>query len=90
VKLKNKTLAHWLLAAFLLGGTPAAQAQWLTQNIDLKSGWNAIFVHVDASYNTLNASVAGDTNNPIIEIWRWNPPSATQFIDSPAEPTAAP
>lgn len=90
MKLKNKTLAHWLLAAFLLGGTPAAQAQWLTQNIDLKSGWNAIFVHVDASYNTLNASVAGDTNNPIIEIWRWNPPSATQFIDSPAEPTAAP
>lgn len=66
----------------------AAHAQWTTQTITLKAGWNGVFLHVDPSHATLNALVAGDVNNPIIEVWRWNPPSAAQFVDNPAEPTA--
>jgi len=73
----------------LLGFASIASAQWLTQSIDLKAGWNAVFLHVDASHDTLNALVASDTNNPILEVWRWNPPSAAQFTDNPAEPIAA-
>ena len=73
-----------LLSALL----PEARAQWQTQVIDLKSGWNAVFLHVDAAHTNLNGLVGGDANNPIQEIWRWNPPSVAQFTSSPAEPTA--
>lgn len=73
-----------------LAAPGVSRAQWLTQNIDLKAGWNAVFLHVDTSHDTLNSLVAGDVANPIIEVWRWNPPSVAQFTDSPASPTAAP
>src|SRR5206468_4311125 len=35
-----------------------------------------------------DALVGSDPNNAIIEIWRWNPPSAVQFSDSPQNPNA--
>jgi hypothetical protein len=76
-----------LLAVLLLTIVPAS-AQWITQSLDLKAGWNAVFLHVDASYTTLDALVAADASNPIIEVWRWNPPSTTQFTDSPQNPNA--
>jgi hypothetical protein len=77
----------YLIAALWLAFAPAGRAQWLTQSIDLKAGWNAVFLHVDASHDTLNALVAGDIANPILEVWRWNPPSVAQFVDNPANPT---
>ena len=66
-----------------------SQAQWMTQALDLKPGWNAVFLHVDASHTTLNALVASDPGNPILEVWRWNPPSTLQFIDGPQQPATA-
>lgn len=63
-----------------------ARAQWQTQTIELKAGWNAVFLHVDASHTTLEALIGSDANNPIIEVWRWNPPTTTQFTDSPNNP----
>ena len=69
-----------------MGLAISAHAQWETQSFDLKAGWNAVFLHVDADYTTLNAMVGGDVANPIIEIWRWNPPASTQFTDSPNNP----
>ncbi|MBL9127213.1 MAG: hypothetical protein JNL97_06185 [Verrucomicrobiales bacterium] len=45
-----------------------------------------MFLHVDATHRTLNASVGGDPTNPIQEVWRWNPPSVAQFTTSPAAP----
>jgi hypothetical protein len=81
--------AVWLLAAALLGGGFAAQAQWLTQSIGLSNGWNAVFLHVDASHTNLNGLVVGEVGNPILEIWRWNPRSLAQFSDSPTLPSAA-
>lgn len=74
----------------LLSGIGVASAQWTTQSIDLKPGWNGVFLHVDATHDSLNALVGGDASNPILEIWRWNPPSVAQFVDSPAQPTPAP
>ena len=72
------------VAAALLAAALPAQAQWLTQSIGLKAGWNAVFLHVDASHDTLDALIGGDGSNPIQEVWRWNPPSVAQFTDSPA------
>src|SRR6185503_3263754 len=70
-----------LLALPLMG-----RAQWVTQSLDLRPGWNAVFLHVDASHTTLNALVGSDGSNPILEVWRWNPPSTLQFIDGPQQP----
>ncbi len=65
---------------------PAVQAQWLTQTFVLTSGWNAIYLHVDASYTTLDATVGSDVNNPIVEVWRWHPSSNLQFTDDTQNP----
>ncbi|NOS71206.1 MAG: hypothetical protein HOP33_14900 [Verrucomicrobia bacterium] len=81
-----------LLSVLVLLAPLTSHAQWLTQSVGLKAGWNAVFLHVDASHDTLNALVGSvSTNtNPIQEVWRWNPPSVAQFTDNPALPVAAP
>lgn len=76
------------LAALALLAPFNASAQWLTQSIQLKGGWNAVYLHVDAGYGTLQDLVANDAANPINQIWLWNPsPSTIQFITSPQQPT---
>ena len=37
-----------------------ARAQWTTQSITLKPGWNAVYLHVDATHTNLDGSVAGE------------------------------
>jgi len=90
MKWNFRITAGWLLATALLGGGQVAYAQWLTQTIGLKAGWNAVFLHVDASQDTLDELVGGDRSNPIQEVWRWTPASTTQFTEDPAQPTTAP
>jgi hypothetical protein len=76
-----------LLLALLLGSSQLAQAQWVTQSVVLKPGWNGVFLNVDASHASLDALVGADSNNPILEVWLWNPPltqpsvSGSQTID---------
>ena len=89
MKPNYKIPAGGLLALVLLGCSLTARAQWLTQSIGLSNGWNAVFLHVDASHTNLNALVAGDVTNPILEVWRWNPRSLAQFSDSPVLPSSA-
>ena len=77
------------LALGVLLSANSSHAQWITQTFDLKAGWNAVFLHVDASHDTLQTLVDADSSNPIQEIWLWNPsPSTAQFIQSPQLPTA--
>ena len=65
----------------------AASAQWVTQTINLKAGWNAVYLHVDPSHDTLENLVGTDLTNPIMEVWLWAPPSSTlQFVQSPQQP----
>ena len=65
------------------------QAQWITQSLDLKAGWNAVYLHVDASHETLDTLVGADQANPIQEIWMWQPaPATAQFVVSPQLPTS--
>lgn len=66
----------------------SAHAQWTTQSITLKPGWNAVYLHVDATHTNLNGSIAGDAGNPITEIWQWQPIVAPgRFINNPQVPT---
>ncbi len=62
---------------------PLSRAQWVTEEYHLKAGWNAVYLHIDASHDTLNRMVGADPDNPIEEIWMWTPPGpAIQFYDS--------
>jgi hypothetical protein len=79
----------WPLLALLLGLPAISQAQWQTQSILVKPGWTAVYLHVDASYQTLDQLVGSDPNNPIAEVWLWQAPSSTlQFVSSPQTPTS--
>lgn len=74
-----------LAAAMMAGG--AAHAQWLTQELGLKAGWNAVFLHVDPSYATIDQLVASDPGGTIEEVWLWKPDlSSQQFVDTPQAP----
>lgn len=78
-----------LLAGIIAFSVFPAHAQWITQTLSLKAGWNAVYLHVDASYATLDDLIGpgAPVLTPIEEVWRWDPNLATaQFIDSPQEP----
>ncbi len=80
-------LSALLLLALALALTPSARAQWQTVTYNLKGGWNAIYLHGDASYATIDALLA--SRQEVISVWRWNPsPTQTQFNSSPLIPTA--
>ena len=77
-----------LIALLTLAAWPA-HAQWVTQTLSLKAGWNAVYLHVDPSHVTLQSLVAADEANPVMEVWMWAPPVSTvQFVTSPQEPLA--
>lgn len=78
-------MAAWVCLLLTTGFS--AHAQWLTQSIPLKPGWNAVFLHVDPSYDTLQNLVAADSTNPILEVWLWRPaPTTVQFVQDPQTP----
>ena len=64
----------------------SSQAQWQTQSILIKPGWTAIYLHVDATYQTLDQLVGNDLNNPISQIWLWQTAPTAQFATSPQTP----
>jgi hypothetical protein len=73
------------LVSLLFAAT--AHAQWQNTIYSLKSGWNAIYLHGDASYSppaTLFADYPA-----VQEVWRWNPnPTQVQFTTTPLIPSA--
>ena len=79
------------MALLLLLLALPARAQWVTQTLSLKAGWNAVYLHVDASHQTipeLLGIAGGDaSSSPIMEVWLWAPPVSTvQFVTSPQNP----
>lgn len=87
IPLFSPSLPRWLLLALLLGLPVCSHAQWQTQSILVKPGWTAVYLEVDASYQTLDVFVGGDANNPIAEVWLWQAPLSTlQFVSSPQAP----
>ena len=78
-----------LIGATLWFCSENAHAQWLTQSLQLRPGWNSVFLHVDATHSNLRG-IEEDFTNPIREIWMWRP-SATkaQFVQTlPTRPLA--
>jgi hypothetical protein len=69
----------FIITLSLLLGALSAQAQWITQSFALKAGWNAIYLHVDASHSTLQELVCSDTNNAISDVWAWTPAASPAF-----------
>lgn len=79
---------RWLIVILHALLVFTASAQWRTTTYTLKGGWNSIFLHGDASYDTIESLFpnAGQTAN-VLEIWRWNPNSAqVQFTSTPLIP----
>jgi hypothetical protein len=65
---------------------PKAFAQWQTQTVDLKLGWNAIYLHVDASHESLTTAPPPAA---IDEVWLWKPVmSSDRFIEDPSQPVS--
>lgn len=70
----------------------SAQAQWQSTTYSLKGGWNAIYLHGDATHATLDELFpnSGDAAN-VAEVWRWNPaPDQVQFTTTPLLPAPGP
>lgn len=77
-------VARWVALAVLCTLSLTAHAQWLTQSFTLKPGWNAVFLHVDASHQNLDDLVTSG-NNGVAEIWLWKPRLSTvQYLENPA------
>ena len=71
------------LASLLFAAT--AHAQWQSTTYTLKGGWNSIYLHGDASYDTPENLLPAE----VLEVWRWNPnPTQVQFTTSPLIPSA--
>ncbi|HWB02355.1 MAG TPA: hypothetical protein VG796_04975 [Verrucomicrobiales bacterium] len=78
-----------LAAAFVCCAAPA-RAQWFQTTYSLKIGWNAIYLHGDATYAAPNVLFpdSGDSAH-VMEVWRWNPkPNQVQFTKDPLIPGA--
>jgi formylglycine-generating enzyme required for sulfatase activity len=63
------------------------RAEWKTETYDLVTGWNAIYLHIDPSYDTIENLV---NSTAIDQVWLWTPDlSSAQFITSVEDPITA-
>jgi hypothetical protein len=71
----------WLLVCLLTGTSISLNAQWSTQTIQLRPGFNAVFLEVEPEDNRCESVLAG---LPVDTVWRWNRRfNAVQFISDP-------
>ena len=79
-----KSLLLTLTTLFLAA---TAHAQWQNTVYTLKSGWNAIYLHGDATHAEPDDLFAAYP--AVTEVWRWNPnPDEVQFTSTPMIPSA--
>lgn len=63
-------------------GPSNASAQWVQQSIQLRPGWNAVFLEVDPRPQDCDSLLAG---LPIESVWDWNRIADTaQFVQDPS------
>ena len=86
--MKPTLFTRWVgVAGLLWAGSGPIHAQWITQSFNLTSGWNAVYLHVDAAHDSIANLVGANAANPITEIWMWTPgPGTLQFLQSPQQP----
>jgi hypothetical protein len=74
--------------SFLVCISPSAWAQWTTQTIQLRPGFNAVFLEVEPEDNRCEVMMAG---LPVESVWRWNRRfNSVQFISDPNQLIAEP
>ena len=79
-------LQFCLFASISLLSFQSASAQWRTQTINLKPGWNAVYLHVDPSHEVIEDLDGLNAN--ITDIWLWKPKlKPDQFVQDPDIPT---
>ena len=74
----------------LLATAGISRAQWFQTTYALKGGWNAIYLHGDATHATPDVLFpnSGQTAG-VLEVWRWNPkPNQIQFTQTPLIPAS--
>ena len=85
---QNQFCIKLLSALLFVASTVCARAQWSTESFPLQPGWNAVYLNVDSSYDSLDNIVGADNSNPITQVWLWQPSQATaQFVSDPQQPT---
>jgi len=62
----------WLVFGIVAGWCQPGQAQWITQTNTLVTGWNSVYLHLDASHTNVNDLILDDPGNTIEEIWMWS------------------
>lgn len=80
----RQTFKFWGAALLVLAAVAPVRAQWQTQSVTLKPGWNSLSLHVDMQHTTLADLFTG---TPVTEVWLWKPDLSTlQFVTSPQAP----
>ena len=83
-RLPQSRIGVWLSALCSLLFAHSASAQWQSTTFELKGGWNSIYLHGDATHDTIDDLFPAE----VIEVWRWNPnPTQVQFTTDPLIPT---
>lgn len=71
-----------LLVVLDFASAVTMHAQWVTQQIELKPGWNAVFLEVDPSPADPGTLLAG---LPVESVWDWNRAAdPAQFVQDPS------
>jgi len=79
----KKTLLFSLLLLGFLVGTGQVFAQWTTQSISLRPGWNAVYLEVQPEPRDVATVFAG---LQMESVWMWNRRyDSVQFLVNPAE-----
>jgi len=72
----------------VLACAASARAQWQNVVYSLKGGWNAIYLHGDATHVSPDTLFAATPE--IVSVWRWNPnPNPVQLNASSLVPSAS-
>jgi len=83
--MNRKTLTSILLILIIGLGAQIAFAAPYTQTIQLKSGWNSVFLEVKPD-SPEPETVFASLGDNLTSVWAWNPQSSTvEFVKSPSE-----
>ncbi|MCI0747735.1 MAG: hypothetical protein L0Y58_20200 [Verrucomicrobia subdivision 3 bacterium] len=78
----NRNLIPPVLAAFLLMAGSQASGQWTQQTMQLRPGWNAVFLEVHPEPENCDAQFSG---LPVESVWDWNRTTeSAQFVQDPS------
>lgn len=82
----KKLLQLWTVSVLMLVSSNLS-AQWLQQSFELQPGWNAVYLHVDATHTVISDLAQG---SPVEEVWMWRQRlSSAQYFANPEAPSAA-